>query len=309
MVLPFEMKGETVTRVIRTNFTEHHFSASDGLSLYARDYGHENPQTKRTPPIVCLAGLSRNSRDFHLLAEQLSTHPERPRRVVALDYRGRGFSAFDPDKSHYQLPVEAEDVITACAVLDVEQAIFIGTSRGGLILHLLAAMRPTLLRGVILNDIGPVIETSGLLLIRQYLEAQTVLHSWDEAVESLKRVHGASFPALGEADWDDMADAIFREKDGIIVADFDPALIEPLRSISEDTPMADLWSLYEGLKPLPLMTIRGENSAILSPATFAEMAERHPRMRSVAAAGQGHAPLLHRPDLLAEILGFINGIS
>jgi len=303
------MKGDPVTRAIKTNFAERYFSASDGLSLYARDYGHDNPQTKRTLPIVCLAGLSRNSRDFHLLAEQLSTHPEKPHRVVALDYRGRGFSAWDPDKSHYQLPVEAEDALTACAALDVERAIFIGTSRGGLILHLLAAMRPTLLRGVILNDIGPVVETSGLLLIRQYLEAQTVLRSWDEAVESLKRVHGASFPALCQADWNDMAEAIFREKDGMIVADFDPALIEPLRSINGDTPMADLWTLYEGLKPVPLMTIRGENSAILSPATFTEMAERHPRMRSVAAAGQGHAPLLHRPDLLAEILGFINGIS
>ncbi|WP_349433630.1 alpha/beta hydrolase [Pararhizobium sp. A13] len=298
-----------MTHSIKASFTERFFSASDGLQLYARDYGHDNPQTKRTLPIVCLAGLSRNSRDFHLLAEQLSTHPDRPRRVVALDYRGRGFSAWDPDKSHYQLPVEAEDVLTACAVLDVEQAIFIGTSRGGLILHLLAAMRPTLLRGVILNDIGPVIETSGLLLIRQYLEAQPVLQSWDEAVESLKRVHGDAFPALDQADWDDMAKAIFREKDGMIVADFDPALIEPLRNITGETPMADLWTLYEGLKPVPLMTIRGESSAILSPATFAEMAERHPRMRSVAAAGQGHAPLLHRPDLLAEIRGFISGVS
>jgi pimeloyl-ACP methyl ester carboxylesterase len=309
MVVSFEMKGEPVAIASNIKFTQRRFPASDGLSLYARDYGDDNPQTKGTLPIVCLPGLSRNSRDFHLLAEQLSTRPERPRRVVALDYRGRGLSAWDPDKSHYQLPVEAEDVITACTVLDVAQAIFIGTSRGGLILHLLAAMRPTLLRGVILNDIGPVIETAGLLLIRQYLEAQPILHSWHDAAENLKRVHGASFPALGEADWDDMAEAIFREKDGMIVADFDPALIEPLRSIREDTPMADLWSLYEGLKPLPLMTIRGEHSAILSPATFAEMAERHPHMRAVAALGQGHAPLLHRPDLLAEILGFINGIS
>jgi pimeloyl-ACP methyl ester carboxylesterase len=298
-----------VTITTKISFTERYFSASDGLSLYARDYGYDNPLAKSALPIVCLAGLSRNSRDFHLLAEALSTHPEKPRRVVALDYRGRGFSAWDPDKSHYQLSVEAEDVITACAVLGIDQAIFIGTSRGGLILHLLAAMRPALLRGVILNDIGPVIETRGLLLIRQYLEARTVLTSWDEAVENLKRVHGATFPALCEADWDDMAKAIFREKNGEIVADFDPALIEPLKSISDDTPMADFWTLYEALKPVPLMTIRGENSAVLSPATLAEMAKRHPRMRSIAALGQGHAPLLHRPDLLAEIRGFIDEIS
>ncbi len=298
-----------MTHSTNGSFTERFFPASDGLQLYAREYGHDNLQAKATLPIVCLAGLSRNSRDFHLLAEQLSTHPQKPRRVVALDYRGRGFSAWDPDKSHYQLAVEAEDVLTACAVLDVAQAIFIGTSRGGLILHLLAAMRPALLRGVILNDIGPVVETTGLMLIRQYLEAQPVLHSWKEAAESLKGVHGASFPALDEVDWDDMAKAIFREKHGMIVADFDPALVEPLKSINENSPMADLWTLYEGLKPVHLMTIRGENSAILSPATFAEMAKRHPQMRLVTAIGQGHAPLLHRPDLFAEIRGFINGIS
>lgn len=298
-----------MTNTIRTNYEERRFSAGDGLQLYARDYGHDDPRTKASLPIVCLPGLSRNSRDFHLLATQLSTHPEKPRRVVALDYRGRGLSAWDPDKSHYQLPVEAEDVLTACAVLDIPQAIFIGTSRGGLILHLLAAMRPALLGGVVLNDIGPVIEVAGLLLIRQYLEAQKVLHSWEEAIENLQKVHGAAFPTLDQADWGDMAEAIFREKDGRIVADFDPALIEPLRSIDVNTPASDLWALYEGLKPVPLMAIRGENSTILSQATFAEMAGRHPGMKSVTAQGQGHAPLLHRPELFIEITAFINGIS
>lgn len=298
-----------MTNTIRTNFEERRFLASDGLQLYARDYGHDDPRTRSSLPIVCLPGLSRNSRDFHLLATQLSTHPEKPRRVVVLDYRGRGFSAWDPDKSHYQLPVEAEDVLTACAALDIPQAIFIGTSRGGLILHLLAAMRPALLRGVVLNDIGPVIEIDGLLLIRQYLEAQPRLHSWEEAIENLQKVHGAAFPALGPLDWKDMAEAIFRQKDGEIVADFDPALIEPLRSLDANTPVADLWALYEGLKEVPLMTIRGESSTILSQATFAEMAKRHPGMRSVTAQGQGHAPLLHRPELLAEITAFIDAIS
>jgi len=308
MVLQLWAKEDIVTNTIGTSFEGRYFSAGDGLQLYARDYGHDDPRTQQSLPVVCLPGLSRNSRDFHLLATQLSTHPEKPRRVVALDYRGRGFSAWDPDKSHYQLPVEAQDVLTACAVLDISQAIFIGTSRGGLILHLLAAMRPALLRGVVLNDIGPVIEVAGLLLIRQYLEAQPRLHTWEEAIENLRRVHGASFPALDSSDWKDMAEAIFRLKDEAIGADFDPALIEPLRSVDANTPIADLWPLYEGLKSVPLMTIRGENSTILSPATFAEMAERHPGMKSVTAQGQGHAPLLHRPELLAEIIAFANDI-
>lgn len=291
------------------NFQERRFSASDGLQLYARDYGHDDPRAQQAIPIVCLPGLSRNSRDFHLLASHLSSQADTPRRVIALDYRGRGLSDWDADKSHYQLPVEAQDVLTACTALDIPQAIFIGTSRGGLILHLIAAMRPAVLKGVILNDIGPVIEIAGLLQIRQYLEAQPVLSSWEEATDSLKRLHGAAFPSLEPEDWRDMADAIFREKDGAIVADFDPALIEPLKNLDPDTPLADLWDLYDGLKQIPLMTIRGEHSTILSVETFKAMASRHPHMASVIAGGQGHAPLLHRPDLLTEITTFINRIS
>ncbi|MCV9997664.1 alpha/beta hydrolase [Pararhizobium sp. YC-54] len=298
-----------MTKPINTSFQERRFSASDGLQLYARDYGHDDPGTAALLPIVCLPGLSRNSRDFHLLAMQLSTHPEKPRRVVALDYRGRGLSGWDSDKSRYQLPVEAEDVLSACAALDISRAIFIGTSRGGLILHLLAAMRPALLGAVVLNDIGPVIEINGLIQIRQYLQAQPALHTWEEAIDNLKRVHGTAFPALDDADWQDMALAIFREKGGMIVADFDPALIEPLKSMDANTPVPDLWALYQGFQPMPLMVIRGENSSILSQATLVEMAKRHPGMTSVTAAGQGHAPLLHRPDVIAEITAFIDSRS
>lgn len=303
-----QQTGDIVTST-KTNFQERRFSASDGLQLYARDYGHDDPRTAASPPVVCLPGLSRNSRDFHLLASKLSTHAEKPRRIIALDYRGRGFSDWDSDKSRYQLPVEAEDVVSACAALDIPRAIFIGTSRGGLILHLLAAMRPDLLAAVVLNDIGPVIEIEGLLQIRKYLEAQPKLRSWEEAVESLKRVHGAAFPALDDTDWRDMAEAIFRKKNGMIAADFDPALIEPLKSMDANTPVPDLWAQFQGFQAIPLMTIRGENSSILSQATVLEMGRQHPDMQSVTAKGQGHAPLLHRTDLLSEITMFIDRIA
>ncbi|WP_426231923.1 alpha/beta fold hydrolase [Pararhizobium sp. DWP3-4] len=297
-----------MTSATKTSFQERRFLANDGLQLYARDYGEDDPRTAAALPIVCLPGLSRNSRDFHLLAAAFSTHPDKPRRVIALDYRGRGYSDWDADKSRYQLPVEAEDVLSACAALDIARAIFIGTSRGGLILHLLATLRPALLAAVVLNDIGPVIDIAGLLQIRQYLEAQQPLRSWEEAVDSLKQIHGAAFPALDDTDWRDMAEAIFRERNGILAADFDPAIIEPLKSIDANTPLPDLWSLYQGFETVPLMVIRGENSRILSQATFAEMGQRHPDMKSMTAMGQGHAPLLHRPDLLAEITAFIDRI-
>ena len=306
-----------MTVTIGTGFKERYFSASDGLRLYARDYGRDNPRTTADLPIVCLPGLSRNSRDFHYLALQLSLAPERPRRVVTLDYRGRGLSGWDTDKSHYQLPIEAEDVVIACGTLDIAQAIFIGTSRGGLTLHLLAASHPALLRGVVLNDIGPVIELAGLAAIRDYLQAQNDPHfwphAWAQAAETLQRTHGAAFPALSSKDWLEMADAIFREQDGMIRPDYDPALVEPLATMDMTRPLPDLlpdlWALYDELKKVPLMAIRGENSTLLSVGTFEEMAKRHPELKRVTAKGQGHAPLLHFPDLQAEITGFINGIS
>lgn len=302
-----------MTGTTHVGFKERYFSASDGLQLYARDYGCDNPHTMPELPVICLPGLSRNSRDFHRLALQLSLAKERPRRVLALDYRGRGLSGWDADKSRYQLSVEAEDVIAICAALDISQAIFIGTSRGGLILHLLAAMRPALLSGVVLNDIGPVIETAGLVLIRDYLLAQDNPRSWPsswaQAAQTLRETHGFAFPALQPADWREMADAIFREQDGVIRPDYDPALIEPLRAMDVRTALPDLWALYEQLKTVPLMAIRGENSALLSAGTFKEMANRHPGLKQVTAKGQGHAPLLHFPVLQAEINGFIDGIS
>ncbi len=293
-------------------FAEHSIQNADGLSLYVRAYGAGNPGTGARLPVICLPGLSRNSRDFHPLAVALSS-PKSPadsaRRVFCLDYRGRGLSDWDSDKSRYQLPIEAADVIAVCAALEISSAIFIGTSRGGLILHLLAAMKPDLLAGVILNDIGPVIEMQGLLHIREYLTPAPPPPSWPAAAERLKSMHGAVFPALSEADWLDMAKAIYREKNGQILPDFDPALVEPLQALDENTPIADLWPLFDGFKGMPLMAIRGAHSNILSSNTFAEMGARHPNMQAVTAPGQGHAPLLHLQPTLGAIDNFIAAMS
>lgn len=286
-------------------FIEHFIPANDGLMLYARDYGSDNPATANAPPVVCLAGLSRNSRDFHPLAVHLSSSSPAPRRVIAVDYRGRGFSERDPDSSRYQLTVEAADVVHVCATLGIDKADFIGTSRGGLILHLLAASHPALLNRVILNDIGPVIELAGLLHIRDYLANPKQFSTWGEVSSSLKEVHGPAFPVLTRDDWDEMAHALYRQHGDHIVADYDPALAEPLKALTMDTPLADIWPLFEGLKPFPLLLIRGENSTILSSETAQEMINRHPNAALFSAAGQGHAPLLHVEGAREAIEGFL----
>lgn len=282
------------------------FTATDGLNLYARDYGHDNPLTADRAPVVCLPGLTRNSRDFHQLALLLSQDTIAPRRVITLDARGRGLSSWDDDKSRYNLLIEAEDVITACTVFDVAQAAFIGTSRGGLVLHILGTKRPDLMNALVFNDIGPVIEKEGLAHIRDYLNSSRQPDSWADAMVFLKETHAAEFPALQDTDWLDMAHAIYAEIDGKLTADFDPAIAVQLLALDLDAPLPDLWQAYESLQDIPLLVIRGENSRLLSPDVVAEMEKRHSNAQTMMAQGQGHAPVLHIDGLPQAIQSFLS---
>lgn len=289
-------------------FTERRFKSTDELELYARDYQPANGDIARLP-VVCLPGLTRNARDFHELGLLLSRDLASPRRVIALDYRGRGRSGRDRNKANYNLVVECGDVIAACAALCVNCAIFIGTSRGGLILHLMAAARPDLLAGAIFNDIGPVIEPAGLMAIRDYLNRGRKPVTWNEAIDILREDHGSAFSALSPVDWEGMARAIYREQEGIPVADYDLAIAEQLKTIDFSNPLPDLWPQFENLRSVPLLVIRGQNSALLSRRTVDEMARRHPGMMQITARGQGHAPLLHLGDIPEAIRTFIRNVS
>ncbi|MBB3563999.1 pimeloyl-ACP methyl ester carboxylesterase [Rhizobium sp. BK512] len=290
---------------VTSGFEEKFYRSTDGLRLYARSYQVADKEPDRLP-IVCLPGLTRNSRDFHELALILSRDTVSPRRVVALDYRGRGLSDRDGNKANYNLAVECGDVIAGCAALGVDRAIFIGTSRGGLILHLLAAIKPELLTGVILNDIGPVIEPAGLVAIRDYLNRDRKAQSWSEAADVLREDHSSAFPALGLTDWEGMAHAIYRQQNGVPVADYDPAIAEQLKTMDFNNPLPDLWPQFENLGAIPLLLIRGENSSLLSRGTVDEMAKRHPDMLQITAKGQGHAPLLHLGDIPHTIRMFVS---
>ncbi|MCR4267921.1 alpha/beta fold hydrolase [Nitratireductor sp. ZSWI3] len=278
------------------------YTAQDGLRLHARLYGQENGGL----PVVCLPGLTRNARDFHALALQLATRPRAPRKLVAFDYRGRGQSAYDPDWRRYDVAVEAADIAAGLAAMGIEHGAFIGTSRGGLIAMALAASRPMLLKAVVLNDIGPVIEGDGLAQIRAYLERAPRPETLAEAIEIQKAIHGEAFPALTEEDWARFAAAIFRDDGGRLVADFDPNLLKSLKAVDLDSPLPTLWPLFEGLGGIPLLVIRGANSRLLSAATLAQMAARHPAMEAITVEGQGHAPLLETGSLPSRIAAFID---
>ncbi|PBB34902.1 alpha/beta hydrolase [Mesorhizobium sp. M1A.F.Ca.IN.020.06.1.1] len=283
-------------------FSDFFYAAPDGLKLHARIYGEANGGW----PIVCLPGLTRNARDFHELALYLSGKAKTPRKVVAFDYRGRGRSDYDPDISHYNVGVEAGDVLAGLSALGIEEAGFIGTSRGGLIIHVLGALKPAALKAIVLNDIGPVIEAEGLAHIRSYLDRAPRPKTFAEAVDTQRRVHGAGFPALTDADWARMVGAICRDTDAGLVPDFDPALVETLANVDFSKPLPDLWPQFNALAAVPLLAIRGGNSTLLSTATIEEMAKRHPGMETITVEGQGHAPLLDTGELPKKIADFLD---
>lgn len=279
------------------------YTSKDGLRLHARIHGSASPVGAESPlPVVCLPGLTRNARDFAELAGVLATAGH---RVVCFDYRGRGLSDRDPNWRNYDLVVEAGDVMAGLAALAIDRAAFIGTSRGGLIIHVLAAMRPALIAAAVLNDIGPRIEAEGLRLIRNYLADAPRPASFAEAVALQKTANGDAFSALTETDWDRMVRAVHVQEQEPPVPAYDPALLRTLEGVDLDQPLPELWPQFSALASVPVMAIRGRNSRLLSASTLTEMQVLHPGLVAVTVDGQGHAPLLETGDLPERIAGFL----
>jgi len=276
-------------------------TAQDGLRLHVRAWG---PRLAALLPVVCLPGLARTIADFETLASALASGANGPRSVLALDLRGRGRSDYDRNPKNYNVQVELADVLAVLTALAVDQAVFIGTSRGGILTMLLAVARPTALAGCVLNDVGPVIETVGLMRIKSYLGKLPQVASLHEAADVLRRLLAAQFPKLSDDDWVTFARRTFKDDGGRIVPDYDVRLGKTLAQIDPTRPVPALWKEFNALARVPLLVIRGGNSDILSRATVAAMQTRHPAMEAVEVADQGHAPLLSDPALIARIAAF-----
>jgi len=277
-------------------------SASDGLLLGGRQYGVEN---KDATPIVCLSGITRNCLDFHNLALHLSSERGGHRRVLALDYRGRGYSEYDENWHNYNIFTEAEDCIAAMTAAGFGHVNIIGSSRGGLIAMLLAVMRPGILRSVILNDIGPVIEGQGLVRIRNALEKHRHPKTWEDAEASFVRFGRLQFPSLSERQWREEAGRIFQQENGKVIPRYDTKILKTLKDINFDVRLADMWPQFAALTKIPLMTIRGEHSDILSLETLEIMQTFHPDMQVEHVKGQGHSPRLGTaglPEIISQFL-------
>jgi pimeloyl-ACP methyl ester carboxylesterase len=277
-------------------------AAPDGLKLHLRIYG---PRSTLHLPVVCLPGLSRTSQDFDVLASALTSDPEAPRLVLALDYRGRGLSDYDPNPTNYSIPVELADVIAVLIATEVGPTVVVGTSRGGLLAMALAATQPSALAGVVLNDIGPVIEPGGLMRIKSYVGKLPAPHSFEEGADILRRLADTQFPKLDAAGWLAMARRGWREENGRLAPNYDPALMESLADISPDHPMPTMWAQFDAMRHLPLLTIRGLNSDILSATTLEAMAAHHPEMEVIEVPDQGHAPLLDDAPTIERIARFV----
>ena len=276
-------------------------TAPDGLRLHVRCYGRASAAGI---PVVCLPGLARTAADFDALATELSRDGPHPRRVIALDYRGRGLSQYDRDPANYSLPVELADVLAVVTALEAFPAVFIGTARGGILTMLLAAVRPSAIAGAVLNDIGPVIEPQGLMRIKSYVGKLPQPRTFAEGAEILRRLFHSQFPRLGPDDWLAAAHRMFKEENGLLVTTYDPKLATTLAGVDLERPIANLWKEFDALTHVPLMVIRGANSDILSAWTVAQMKARHPALETIEVPDQGHAPLLAEADTISLIARF-----
>ena len=277
------------------SYQDANWTSADGLSLYFRDYA--GPEGYDGPPVLCMHGLTRNSRDFAELAEHLA----KTRRVIVPEMRGRGQSDYAPDSSTYNPKQYVADVELLLKQEGIEHFISVGTSMGGLMTMMLAAAKPGRLVAVVMNDIGPQVEAAGLTRIGGYVGQGRSYPTWLHAARSMSSVHSEAFPDYDLDAWIEMAKrTMVVSQNGRISYDYDMAIAEPFKEPGNAAP-ADLWPAFDALKGVPMVLVRGELSDLLSPETVAEMGRRNPAMTSVTVPRVGHAPMLSEPEATAAI--------
>lgn len=288
------MQGQSAHNALSIGgFADRYWTSRDGLRLHLRDY----PGRDDRPPLLCLPGLTRNARDFAHLAERLSGEW----RVLCPDLRGRGDSAYAKDWRSYNPLQYAEDIDLLFDDLGLTNAVFIGTSLGGLLTMMTALSAPERIAGACLNDIGPVIEAAGLQRIRGYVGQGRSYPTWMHAARAIRDTQGAAFPDYGISDWLVAAKrSMVLGSNGRIHFDYDMNIAEPFSQPGGETGF-DLWPGLEALNGRPVLLLRGELSDLLSPATQAEMAARLPGAEAVTVPRVGHAPMLDEPAALAAI--------
>lgn len=276
-------------------YTDRNWQSADGLTLHARDYGTADGR----PPVICLHGLTRNARDFEKLAPHIAAQGW---RVLVPEMRGRGESEYSSDAASYHVATYVADLLALIEAESIESFVAIGTSMGGLMTMLLAQSRPDLVAGALLNDVGPVLDVTGLDAIKAYVGQGRSFPTWMHAARALEEVHGEVFPAYGTEDWVAMAKrALTLCNNGRIAFDYDMKIAEPILAADEAAVPPDLWPAFDALAERPLALVRGELSQLLTAASFAEMQRRAPQAIVATVPRVGHAPTLDEPEARAAI--------
>jgi len=284
-------------------FEERVIATVDGLALYARDYPPLLPETGL--PVICLHGLTRNSRDFETVAPRIAALG---RRVVAPDMRGRGKSANDPDPAHYVPAVYAQDVLKLMDSLSIPRAVFIGTSMGGLITMVFATMAPDRIAASILNDVGPKLNSAGLARIATYVGRTQPVSSWDQAAEAVRSITGSAYPERldDEQFWLAFARRTFHERDdGFLETDYDPHIALAFADFDEDAAPPDLSPLFMCLAQKPMLSIRGGISDLFGEDVVEMMRSLKPDLETCTVTNIGHAPMLDEPEAWDAVLDFL----
>ena len=287
-----------------SEFSEGGWQSPDGLDLYFRDYAGDG--SGRTP-VVCLHGLTRNSRDFEGLAPHIAS---RGHRVLVPDMRGRGQSAYAEDSKTYAVPTYIADVMALLAQEGIERFVAVGTSMGGIMTMLIAQFAPDRIAGAVINDIGPVVDPQGIETIRGYLGKGGSFPTWMHAARSLEDVHGASHPGFDTNDWIAMAKrSMTLCSNGRIAFDYDMKIADPFNDADENAVPPDLWPGFEALASRPRRLVRGALSTILSADTLAEMQARAPHADVVTVPAAGHAPTLDEPEVRSAIDALLGSVG
>jgi pimeloyl-ACP methyl ester carboxylesterase len=291
---------------VSNNYTETSFTSTDGLQLYARDYApHSGPARL---PVICIHGLTRNCADFDELAPWIAGFG---RRVLAVDVRGRGHSAYDPDPSHYNLTVYAGDVVKLARELGIERAVFIGTSMGGLITMTLAMRHLHLIGAAVLNDVGPTLSPRGLQRIAGYTGQGEVVASWSDAADYIRGINQSAFPANTAQDWDHWARRAFTETTpGQLDMRYDRAIAQSIRSGNiRPSSMLARFAFRRLARRRPTLLIRGALSDLIEPQQMTLMRAAAPTMAYAEVPNVGHAPMLMEAESQAALREFLGRVD
>lgn len=275
-------------------FEDRYYNSADGVRLHYRDYAGGEPEQ---PPIICLPGLTRNARDFEPVADRFAGEW----RVIALDFRGRGLSDPDPQPGRYLPPTYARDVLKLLDQLGIADAVFVGTSLGGLTTMLISAMEEERIAGALINDIGPEVSPAGIERIKSYVGKATSWPDFAAAGAAFADRAGDVYPDWVPAEWERFARRCCREENGKVVLDYDMAIAQPFTAANEAV-QPDLWPLIDNLKGKPVVILRGELSDLFIAQTATKMAAvLGPSAELVTIERVGHAPSFDEPESIAAV--------